>query len=309
MMILRRLISLLLLLFGSAFATIGQNLAEKLGYDKDAKLLIVHADDLGVAHSENAASIEAFEKSGINSASIMVPCPWFPEIAVWAKNNPEADLGLHLTLTAEWKNYKWDGVLPASEIPSLIAADGYFYPASDLMAGSARPEEVEKEIRAQVQRAIDFGIQPTHLDTHMAGLFQTPSLFKAYQKVGKEFKIPVMIPIEDIQAIQPLVDALDPSMVVVNRVLMMAPGVTADKWNETYTGWMTELKPGVNVLLVHLAYDDAEMQAVTVDHPDFGAAWRQRDLNYVLSDEFRQVLKERGIQLVTWREIQKIAFD
>lgn len=286
----------------------GQNLAEKLGYAKDARLLIIHADDLGVAHSENAASVEALAKSGINSASIMVPCPWFPEIAAYARANPQADLGLHLTLTAEWKHYKWDGVLPASEIPSLIGPDGFFYPASDLMASKAKPEEVEKEIRAQVQRAIDFGINPTHLDTHMAGLFQTPDLFRIYQKVGKEFGIPVMIPLEDLKAIQPLVEVVDPSMIAVSRVLMMNPGVSAEQWNSTYNGWMNDLQPGVNVLLVHLAYDDAEMQAVTVDHPDFGAAWRQRDLDYVLSGEFKEVLKKQGIELVTWRQIKEISF-
>lgn len=303
----------ILLLSLAAFVVVvncrAQSAAERLGFSKDTKLLIIHADDLGVAHSENAASIEAFQKSGINSASIMVPCPWFPEIAEYAKANPQADLGLHLTLTAEWKNYKWDGVLPASEIPSLIGPDGYFYPASDLMASKAKPAEVEKEIRAQVQRAIDFGVKPTHLDTHMAGLFQTPDLFKIYQKVGKEFGIPVMIPVEDLRAVQPLMDVLDPSLVPVSRVLMMNPGVSDGQWNATYTSWMNELKPGVNVLLVHLAYDDAEMQAVTVDHPDFGAVWRQRDLDYVLSKEFSEVLKKQGIQLVTWRQIQEISFN
>lgn len=307
-MLIKRILVLCLPAFLLVSAANAQNLAAKLGYSKDARLLIVHADDLGVAHSENAASIEALTKNGINSASIMVPCPWFPEIAEYARANPQADLGLHLTLTAEWKNYKWDGVLPASEIPSLIGPDGYFYPASDLMASKAKPEEVEKEIRAQVQRAIDFGINPTHLDTHMAGLFQTPDLFRIYQKVGKEFGIPVMIPLEDLKAIQPLVDAIDPSIIPVSRVLMMNPGVSAENWSSTYTGWMDNLQSGVNVLLIHLAYDDSEMQAVTIDHPDYGAAWRQRDLNYVLSSEFKEVLKKQKIELVTWRQIKEISF-
>lgn len=283
--------------------------AERLGYPADAKLLIIHADDLGVAHSENAASIEAFEESGINSASIMVPCPWFPEIAAYAKAHPEADLGLHLTLTAEWENYKWGGVLPSSEIPSLIAPNGYFYHESELVAQNGKPEEAEKEIRAQVEKAIASGFKPTHLDSHMGSLFQTPDLFKVYQKVGKEFGIPVMIPIENLKAVQPLFDVVDEAFVPVNRLYMMAPGVEDGQWGATYTGWMNELQPGLNLLLVHLAYDDEEMKALTVNHPDYGAAWRQRDLDYILSEEFKNVLKEKGIIPVTWRQIQEITFN
>jgi len=309
-MTLKRLPAILPLLLAAALQSCQPaTTAEKLGYPADAKLLIIHADDLGVAHSENAASIEAFEKSGINSASIMVPCPWFPEIAAYAKAHPEADLGLHLTLTAEWENYKWGGVLPSAEIPSLIAPNGYFYHESGLVAQNAKPEEAEKEIRAQVEKAIASGFKPTHLDSHMGSLFQTPDLFKVYQKVGKEFGIPVMIPIENLKAAQPLVDVVDEVFVPVNRLYMMAPGVEDDQWGATYTGWMNELQPGLNLLLVHLAYDDDEMQALTVNHPDYGAAWRQRDLDYILSDEFKNVLKEKGIVPVTWRQIQELTFN
>lgn len=299
---------LVLAFFFTCGCTSEPDIAEKLGYPAGTKLLIIHADDLGVAHSENAASIEAFEKSGINSASIMVPCPWFPEIAKYGAANPEKDLGLHLTLTAEWENYKWDGVLPDEEIPSLIGPDGFFYSSSEQVAQNAKPGEVEKEIRAQVQMAIDAGLQPTHLDSHMGSLFQTPELFKAYQKVGKEFGIPVMIPIGSMQAYQPLLDVVDKDFVPVNRLYMMEEGVAAEQWGSTYTGWMKELQPGLNLLLVHLAYDDDEMRAVAVNHPAFGAEWRQRDLDYVLSEEFRSVLAAEGIQLVTWREVQQMTF-
>src|SRR5262249_55775058 len=104
-----------------------KTLQEKLGYPRDARLLIVHADDLGATHSVNAASIKALESGGINSGSMMVPCPWFPEIADYAKSHPEADFGLHLTLTSERIYYRWGPVAPRDKVPSLVDANGYFH--------------------------------------------------------------------------------------------------------------------------------------------------------------------------------------
>ncbi len=165
----------MLLCLASFFsATAQQQIAEKLGYPKDAKLLILHADDIGVSHSVNAATIAAFEKKGITSASIQVPCPWFLEIATYAKAHPELDWGIHLTLTAEWKYYKWGGVLPADQISSLLDKDGYFYNSVEDFAQHAKPQEVEAELRAQIERALAFGIKITHLDSHMGALYATP---------------------------------------------------------------------------------------------------------------------------------------
>ena len=161
-----------------------------MGLPKDAKLLIIHADDVGVAHAENAATFSAIEKDGVSSASIMVPCPWFPEVAAYAKNHPEKDWGIHLTLTSEWKNYKWGGVLPASEIPSLLDKDGFMYASVEELSKNGKPEEVEKELRAQIKKAQAAGIILTHLDTHMGSVFGRPEYMGIYNKLGKEFGLP-----------------------------------------------------------------------------------------------------------------------
>jgi hypothetical protein len=282
------------------------NLAERLGYDKDTKMLIMHADDVGVAYSVNKATLEAFSDGAINSASIMVPCPWFKDIVASIQENPGYDFGLHLTITAEWDNFKWGGVLPSTEIPSLINSEGYFYASVEEVVANATPEDVEKEIRAQVQRAIDFGINPTHLDSHMGTLFNHPEYFKSYQKVGKEFGIPVFIPLSFISQLSELIDDY---FIPVNQTYMAGPEIAADNWNVFYTEVIGNLEPGLSEIIVHLAYDDDEMSAVAVNHPDYGAAWRQRDLDYVMSDEFRSALKDNNIQLVTFGQLQKLMLE
>ena len=295
-----------LLLLVSTAANAQKNIAERLGYEKDAKLLIMHADDIGVAYSVNRATIRAFEESGISSASIMVPCPWFKDIVTYIEENPGFDYGLHLTFTAEWENYKWDGVLPSSEIPSLINEEGYFYASVQEVVENAKPEEVEKELRAQVQRAIDFGIDPTHLDSHMGTLFSHPEYFKSYQKVGKEYGIPVFVPIDRLGQSPQFADLLDPWVIPVDRLYSVETDVKPDDWADFYGEVLNNMPSGLNEIIIHLAYDDEEMQAITVNHPDFGSAWRQRDLDFVLSSDFKSLLKKNNIQLVTYRQIKEL---
>src|SRR5438093_2930853 len=151
----------------SSSAAATKTLAARLGYAPDAKLLIVHADDLGAAHSIDVASIKAFESGLVNSGSIMVPCPWLSEIAAYARNHPEADLGLHLTLTSEWTPYRWGPVLSKDRVSSLLDSTGYFYSTESEAASHMTPAEVEAELRSQIERARSLGIQPTHLDSHM----------------------------------------------------------------------------------------------------------------------------------------------
>src|SRR5215467_10969946 len=139
-----------------------RTLVERLGYSRDAKLIIVHADDLGMSHSVNIATIKAFQSGLVNSGSIMVPCPWLPEIAAYARANPQADLGLHLTLTSEWTQLRWGPVAPKDRVASLLDPNGYFRLTESEAAKYADPKEVELEIRAQIERAKSLGIVPTH---------------------------------------------------------------------------------------------------------------------------------------------------
>jgi predicted glycoside hydrolase/deacetylase ChbG (UPF0249 family) len=291
---------------GAARPPGGGSIAERLGYAPDTKLLIVHADDLGMAHSVNAASIKGLESGLVNSASIMVPCPWFPEIAAYAKSHPEADLGLHLTLTSEWKWYRWGPVLSADRARSLLGPDNYLYPTQAEAAARADLREVEAEIRAQIERAVAFGIRPTHLDSHMGTLYQSKPLLETLLRVAREYKIPAMIPRELLAMSPDMPSAVRPEDVVIDKLIMVEPGLPAERWAEFYSQAIKNIGPGVTEVIVHLAFDDEEMRAATVDHPDWGAAWRQRDYDYFTSEEFRRVLRENDIRLVTWRELGKL---
>lgn len=281
-------------------------LAERLGYPADAKLLIVHADDLGMAHSVNAATIKGFESGLVNSGSIMVPCPWFSEIATYARANPQADLGLHLTLTSEWTSFRWGPVTPKDRVSTLLDKNGYFHLTETEASAKADPNEVEREIRAQIERARAFGIQPTHLDSHMGTLYQNKALFEIFLKVAREYKLPVRVAKTWFARADFLPSTLSPDDVFIDRVLDINPTVAPADWAKFYTDALKKLEPGVTEVVIHLAYDDAEMRGATVDHPDWGAAWRQRDLDFFTSDGFRQLLREQQIKLITWRELGKL---
>lgn len=283
-------------------------LSERLGYPADAKLLIVHADDLGVAHSVDAATIKAFESGLVSSGSIMVPCPWLPEIAAYARSHPETDLGLHLTLTSEWKSYRWGPVLSKDRVSSLLDNNGYLYLTESEAASHANAKEVEAEIRAQIERARAFGIKPTHLDSHMGTLYQNKALFEILLRVARENKLPVRLSKEWIPSSDYLSSILNPNDVAIDKIVTIDPRVTAEGWSKFYADAMKSMQPGVTEFVIHIAYDDEEMRAVTVDHPDWGAAWRQRDLKFFTSDAFRSLLQENHIKLITWREIGKAQY-
>ena len=283
-----------------------KSLAERLGYAPDAKLLIVHADDLGMSHSVNAATIKGFESGLVNSGSIMVPCPWFSEIATYARANPQADLGLHLTLTSEWTSFRWGPVTSKDRVSSLLDKNGYFPLTEADAAAKADPKEVELEIRAQIERARAFGIQPTHLDSHMGTLYQNKALFEVFLRVAREYKLPVRVAKAWFGSAEFLPSTLTPDDVFIDRVLDINQTVAPKDWASFYTEAIKKLEPGVTEIVIHLAYDDAEMRGATHDHPNWGAAWRQRDLDFFTSEAFRQLLRDEKIKLITWRELGKL---
>jgi predicted glycoside hydrolase/deacetylase ChbG (UPF0249 family) len=294
-------------LLGACLPSLAQTktVAERLGYPADAKLLIIHADDLAIAHSEDAASLEALDKGYVTSASIIVPGPWLAEVADYAKAHPDADLGLHLALTSEWKTFRWGSVESKDKVSSLLDPSGALWPLTEDVRQKAKPQEVEREYRAQVQQALAVGIHPTHLDTHMGSALATPEIVAVYVKIAHEFHLPILAPRIPGDPLK-LSAQLSEKDVMVDSVTIAGPNVSADKWKDFYLDAIRNMKPGLNEIIVHLGHDDAEMQAVMVDHPDYGSAWRQRDFDVVSSPEFKKALQDNHIVLVKWKDLQKL---
>ena len=302
--------SLVLVLLGAIFGSLmnaasAQSLVERLGYPAGTKLIIIHADDLGETHAVNAAATQALERAAVNSASMMVPCPWFPEIADFAKSHPDADLGLHLTLTSERVYYRWGPVAPGDQVPTLVDENGYLrhdwddHPRIDA-------KQVEIELRAQVERALRMGVHPTHLDSHQYRLIMNgKDLFDAMLRVAHGYKLPVFVTRDWFAQYPYLASSVGRDDVVLDHTVTIDPDVPAQKWADFYLTALKNLQPGVTEFVIHPGFDDEELRAATRERATWGAAWRQRDYDFFTSEEFRQALQRENIKLITWRELAR----
>ncbi len=289
-----------------------QTLAEKLGYSKEDKLLIIHADDVGVSHSQNKATFEALKKGIVTSTSMMIPSAWSKEVAVYAQEIPNLDIGIHITLTNEWLNFNWPPKAGRRAVPGLSNPSGAMYPDCAQVAANASPEEVELEIMAQITAAVQMGIQPTHLDSHMGCLFYgRPEYLLSYLKIAQNMKIPAMVNTQIMEGlIRPnaaLYKEIDLEKIpVIDQIIMANPEDYLTGMDAFYTKSLNELPPGVHVMLIHLAFDDEEMNAVTAGHDTYHAPWRQADYNFFTSEKAGELIKKNNIKLITWSEIGKL---
>lgn len=273
-------------------------------------ILIIHADDLGMCHSANAAGMKALDAGIVTSASIMVPCPWFPEMAAWVRHHPKADVGLHLTLTCEWETYRWGPVASRDRVPGLVAPDGCMWPRVADVVEHATPLEVETELRAQIERARKAGIRPTHLDTHMGTLFASDAFFRVYIRLAAEYGIPAMT-LKPSPAVRKVMEAHGvhlsdavaklPAARGIPELDMLYTGASGRTLAERRAAWyavLQSLHPGINQIIVHLAQDDPEIRHIT-------HSWRNRwnEFRIFTDPATRKVLEERGVRLMGWRPL------
>jgi chitin disaccharide deacetylase len=281
------------------------NIQERLGYDQDDKLLIIHADDFGLCHSQNAATIQAIEVGCVNSVSLMPPCPWFYEAISYAKYRQGMDLGIHLTLTSEWTHYKWGPVSPQQEVSSLVNEEGHFYDSIECLLDRADLSEIEKEIRAQVDKVLRYNVQITHIDSHMMVLQKTPALLKILSQVGHDYQLPVLLTGEHSEMLIKDTATTAPHFHIDNLILATPEIYSKTALTYYYEYQLSNLAKGLNMILVHPAFDDLEMQGVCAfDRMEFGAKWRQQDFNFFTSDHCKKLIVDNDIKLVTWRSIK-----
>lgn len=282
------------------------SLVERLGYPAGSRLLIINGDDSGMCHTANVATIESMEKGLMTSSTIMVPCPWFPEMAEYARAHPEKDFGLHLCQTSEWRVYRWGPVAPRAEVPGLIDPDGYFWHEVPQVYASAKPEEAYLESRAQVRKALAAGIDVTHLDSHMGTLQLHPAYLDQYLKLAVEFDLPVRM------ASQATMEKGNAGAV---RGTFAAQGIVfpddfiyddlKDEGKGVKVYWMrkiSELKPGVTELFIHAGMPTDELKAVT-------GSWRTRSEEFEVftrDPEMVALMKREKIVRIGWRPLREL---
>jgi chitin disaccharide deacetylase len=273
----------------------------RLGYASDTKLFLVHADDLGLAHSVNLASFTAMRRGIVTSASVMVVCPWFAEVARECRRNIGMDLGIHLTLTSEWPDYRWRPLCSQADVRSLIDDDGYFWASEALLTQHAKVREVELEVRTQIETAMAAGIRPTHLDSHMLALRTRADLYKLLRRVARDYRLP-FLGWEHFSGDRWRRSRRGIEEVIFDKLIIADQRVTSSCW-ENY-GWIIEeLPPGISQLIVHVGIDDDELRAVTSNVADFGAAWRGRDYHAIMDPTFEETVVRRNIKLIGWKDI------
>jgi chitin disaccharide deacetylase len=269
-------------------------LAERLGYRPDDRLLIVNCDDLGSTYAANIGVYESLREGLATSSSLMVPCPWARDAAARYRGE---DVGVHLTLNAEWDQYRWG---PITHAPSLLDGDGGFPRTVEDVWDHADLDEVRKELRAQVERAILWGFDVSHLDSHMGTVQLRPEFFDVYLELAIEFQLPIRLSgasTERLIGFPFRQLAAEEGVVFPDHLLLVAGGGSTRR---TIERAVMDLRPGVTEVLVHPAIDTPELRASTPDWPN-----RVDDHDLVTRDHsLRAMLDRAGVTLVSYRQLR-----
>lgn len=274
------------------------------------KYLVIHADDAGLAWAENRATQLGLLEGCLTSTSLMVPCPWFQEMANFCLAHPEIDYGIHLTLTGEWKTYPFRPISPVAKVPSLVNKEGYFYPKRNAIREGAVLEEVYLELKNQIEFALSLGLKPTHLDSHMYTLGIRQDLISLYQELGKTYNLPIILSKKLIACTgeSPANFQLPKKGCWESIYMGSYDEFTNQGLTHFYDSVLDDLPTGFSLLLIHPAIKSGEMDQITLDHPNFGGDWRAEDYQYFTSKHCAEKIKEKGIELIDFRNPELLSF-
>lgn len=289
-----------------------KSFAERLGWKPKDVVVILHVDDVGMSHASNLGAIESVEKGVATSWSVMMTCPWVPEIAKYLKEHPDVDSGLHLTLTSEWSLYRWPPVAGKPTVPGLVDSEGCLWRSVQLAATHATPDEIETEIRAQIDRAERIGIPITHLDSHMGTLFARPDYFERFARVGMEKGIPILAigghATHALRENPGAAGALRPWIPKIwNAGLPVIDDLHTDSYawkpeekTEKFLAALKELKPGITEFLFHSSVPTDDFPLITTSSQS-----RLADTRALTDPAVKKLIQERGIILTTWKELKE----
>lgn len=285
--------------------------AEKLGYPAGKMVLILHADDIGMCPEANTSAKNYLENGQIQSAAVMMPCQNAEEFILWAKDHPEQDIGLHLTLTSEWKTYRWPSVTEVEEVPGLIDEEGNLYHTVRQVVEHASAAEVEQEIRAQIEKSIALGHRPDHIDTHMGTLYGSPAYTAAYTKVAMEYNIPAMVLNVDnpliIEAFRERGYPMDEDMIKTMRDYTLPKldffstvpsGETYQEKCENFFKLIESIPAGLVEIIFHPSEPTENLKTIT-------NSWQQRNWEAEMfkDEKVQKFLTDKGIIFTNWQEV------
>lgn len=275
----------------------------ELGFSADDRVVIIHADDVGMCGATVDAFFELAECGVTSAGSVMVPCPWFPQVAAGCRGRADLDVGVHLTLTSEWEGYRWGPISTRDPASGLVDEEGYFYRHQDQWR-SVDPQAVRREAQAQLDRALAAGLDLTHIDSHMFSMLR-PSLANLYVSLGFDRQLPVLMTRQP-QWVTALSEAViagweEQGLPIFDHLRAMPLNEPTTHWLDLTKRLFDELPPGLTYLITHPAKNTPELRAITPD-------WRQRVADF---ETFRDVrlsdhVRTSGIQVIGWRPLREL---
>lgn len=289
------------------------NWSEKLGFPAGRKVLLLHMDDVGMCPEANTAAERYIQNGHLQSAAVMMPCPNAASFISRAKGYPLADIGVHLTLTSEWKHYRWGPLSDPAKVPGLVDPDGKLWNDVPEVVMHASAEEVETEIRAQIDRVLALGLKPSHIDTHMGTLYGSPDYIKVFLKVAQEYRIPANVinlsvpevaeqfkkagyPIND----EVIRDAAEYTLPKLDNFTSVPEGSTYEEKRSNFFKLVKSLYPGLTEIIFHPSVLSENLKTIT-------GTWQQRVWEGELFADpvVHQFFKDEGIIITNWKEIMK----
>ncbi len=287
--------------------------AERLGFPADKKVLILHADDAGMCREANEAVQQLLLSGHIQSTAVMAPCPAADSMLAWAVAHPGEDVGMHLTLTSEWQTWRWGPVSDPATVPGLLDPDSMLWHEVAQVVAHATPDEVEREIRAQIDKAITLGHRPTHLDTHMGTLYASPAFAERFLKVAMEYRIPAnAIDLSDTAVARQFREAgypVDDRMIhllehydlpKLDFFTSVPKGKTYEEKKENFKRLVRSLKPGLTEIIFHPSVESDHLKEIT-------HSWQQRVWEYKMftDPDIIQFFQDEGILFTNWIDIMR----